>query len=737
MVWLYILFFCSGFPALIYQIVWQRALLAIYGINIESVTIVVSAFMLGLGIGSFLGGIVSKRPRVPLLLTFSAIELSIGLFGYFSLPLFHAIGSHTARAPQVVTGLLTFALVLLPTVLMGATLPILVAHLVRISGNVGASVGILYFVNTLGSAVACLMSAKFIMRLMGESGSVHLAAGMNGIIGILALSACLAGRRQPSKDEDPLAPCSPLAKATQPPSLPFPWAVIAAGLCGFISLSYEIVWYRVYSFASGSNARAFALLLAAYLEGVAFGSLFSRPMCQKISGRTATRGLAAIAFLAIAANMASFFVAPLVTMGLKSIGLIVTLPLVTISTCLLGALFPLICHVSIPANNEAGARLSYLYLSNIIGSVSGTLLVGFILMDLWSIRQTSVFLVSAGLLLSAGFLGTVLRGLRRAVSMAAAVITALAISASSKPLFEHVYERMLYKDDYRPTDRFTHLIESKSGVIAVAADGTIFGGGVIDGCFNTSPIRDTNWIVRAYALSSFHPVPKSILMIGLSSGSWAQVIANHPQVEKLTIVEINPAYLRLIPQYPQVSGLLRNPKVRVLIDDGRRWLVRNPTSRFDVIVMNTTYHWREHASNLLSVDFLQLVRQHLLPGGVLYYNTTQSGEVQLTGTTVFPYALRVLNFLAVSDSPIVVKKDRWRNILAYYQIEGKPVFDFTRPEDRRRFSEILSLANTVESKDSEALMAMEYAPGIRERYRGKQLITDDNMGTEWMDGPWH
>ena len=168
-------------------------------------------------------------------------------------------------------------------------------------------------------------------------------------------------------------------------------------------------------------------------------------------------------------------------------------------------------------------------------------------------------------------------------------------------------------------------------------------------------------------------------MIGLASGSWAQVIANHADVDKLTIVEINPAYLRLIPQYPQVAGLLHNPKVEIVIDDGRRWLVRHPSSRYDVIVMNTMIHWREHSSNVLSVDFLQLARPHLLPGGVLYYNTTESGEVQLTGATVYPYALRVVNFLAVSDSPIQVDKDRWKRVLESYRIEGQPVFDLTRP----------------------------------------------------------
>jgi spermidine synthase len=153
--WLYPLFFLSGFPALLYQIVWQRTLFAIYGVNIESVTVVVSAFMLGLGLGSLAGGRISRNPRAPLLLLFAAAEFGIAGYGLASLALFHRVAAFTAGAPAVATGLLSFALVVIPTILMGATLPLLVAQLVRISGNVGQSVGILYFVNTLGSAVAC------------------------------------------------------------------------------------------------------------------------------------------------------------------------------------------------------------------------------------------------------------------------------------------------------------------------------------------------------------------------------------------------------------------------------------------------------------------------------------------------------------------------------------------------------------------------------------------------------
>src|SRR5919109_1334015 len=112
---------------------------------------------------------------------------------------------------------------------------------------------------------------------------------------------------------------------------------------------------------------------------------------------------------------------------------------------------------------------------------------------------------------------------------------------------------------------------------------------------STSLVNDRNMIVRAYGVGAIHPAPREVLMIGLATGAWAQVIANMPGVEKFTIVEINPGYLQLIAKYPQVSSLLRNPKVEIVIDDGRRWLARHPDRQFDVIVANVTFHFRAHA----------------------------------------------------------------------------------------------------------------------------------------------
>jgi len=182
-------FFCSGVAALFYQFVWQRALFAVYGIHAESVTVVVAAFMLGLGLGSLLGGRRSKDPGAPLLRDFSVVEAGIGVFGLISLPLIHTVGALTLLAPPALIAVLTFALLLVPTIGMGATLPLLVAHQVKATGNVGVSVATLYYVNTLGAAVGALGTVLGMFRFLGQSGTVYAAAGLNFAVSVGALVA--------------------------------------------------------------------------------------------------------------------------------------------------------------------------------------------------------------------------------------------------------------------------------------------------------------------------------------------------------------------------------------------------------------------------------------------------------------------------------------------------------------------------------------------------------------------
>jgi len=299
-------------------------------------------------------------------------------------------------------------------------------------------------------------------------------------------------------------------------------------------------------------------------------------------------------------------------------------------------------------------------------------------------------------------------------------------------LFANLFERLMMQTLYRPGMVFKELVENRSGTIAVDPNDDVYGGGVYDGGFNIEPVHATNGIFRAYAIAGIHPAPKRVLIVGLSSGSWAQVLVHHPQVEDSTVVEINPGYLPLIEERPIVSSLLHNPKVHIIIDDGRRWLLSHPDSKFDFILMNTTFHWRSNVSNLISVEFLQLARQHLKAGGVLYYNTTGSGRVQLTGATVFPYALRISNFLAVSDSPIHFDRSTLKADLAAYRINGHPMFDLSRSEDQACLESMVALSESDHEPDHGSPdRTIEYRASLLHRLSDTRLITDNNMGTEW------
>ncbi len=192
---LFCVFAVSGVCALLYQLVWQRALLLIYGSNIESVTMVVSAFMLGLGLGSLIGGTISKKSGMPLLFLFGCVEILIGLYGAVSLALFSKVGEMTGDLSPLITGVLCFGLVLLPTLLMGSTLPLLVAHYVNSSKSVGYSVSMLYFVNTLGAGIGAFLAAFFVLGWLGLSQSILLAVVLNIIAGITILYCWKKGGR--------------------------------------------------------------------------------------------------------------------------------------------------------------------------------------------------------------------------------------------------------------------------------------------------------------------------------------------------------------------------------------------------------------------------------------------------------------------------------------------------------------------------------------------------------------
>lgn len=505
-------------------------------------------------------------------------------------------------------------------------------------------------------------------------------------------------------------------------------AAVVTGLAAFISLSYEIVWYRMLGFVSADPASIFGLLLAFYLAGLAGGALGVGTVCQRRGnrpGRPPWLGVAA--FIGIA-NVLGYAVGPLLGWFARAGAWPAILPMIALSAAGLGAILPLMTHYAVAPDERAGAGMSYVYAANILGAAAGSLLTGYVLLDILPLRSVALVLALFGIgiafvvaLQSSPYTA------RSAGVAAALVVAAGAVTLVNPKAFDALYEKLLYKDRFRPGMRFAHVVENRVGVVAVSKQAEVFGGGIYDGMILTDPVTDQNGVLRAYAVGGMQAHPRRGLVIGMATGAWAQVLAHVPGLEHLTIVEINPGYLHITNEYAAVSSLLRNPKVEIIIDDGRRWLRRHPDERFDFIVANTTFNWRSHSTNLMSVEYLQLVRHHLSPGGIYYFNTTDSPHAVKTAFTVFPFGLRFRNFVAVSDAPIHLDRTRWADALAEWQIDGRPVLDLNLEPDRQRLAS-LDAETTVGSGPEAELEKRETALA---RLQNARVITDDNMATEW------
>jgi spermidine synthase len=721
--WLTFLFLLSGFAALIYQIVWQRVLFTAYGVNIESVTIVVSIFMLGLGIGSLIGGYLSKRYSGRLPELFLACEISIGVFGLVSLSLIEFVAEMTLHESLLRVSVVIFGLLLVPTMLMGATLPILVGYLDRYNRNVGRSVGVLYLFNTFGSALAAYATAAIFFHRFGLQATVYIAVFGNFIVGLFVYGYCksVVSRSSPAAETIPQA---------QPPVSKTPgtiqWLPILAlsAAVGFLSLSQEIVWIRVLSFATASHPEVFAYVLAAFLMGVALGAWLGHKLCELLN----IKPMNYIAAMLVAGAVIGWTSIPIINDLIaidRAAGIqLAYVFIATIAFCL-GGIFPILCHQVIPDQKNVGLPVSWIYFANIVGATIGPLVTGFILMDMFSL-ETIVLQVSIGCALLGYIVYLASRKAHRT-----SVVTASAATAALIAVFlvfqEPMYSQMLINlqfdkgcdEDEKPRS-FKHEIQNRSGIITVCSsrDGDIvYGGGIYDGRFNVDPVNNSNSITRTYFIAALHDSPREVLEIGLSTGSWLRILTLHEGVERVDVVEINEGYLKLLQHYPENASAIKDPRVKIHIDDGRRWLNRNPHRKFDFVLMNTTYHWRSNITNLLSREFLQLVKAHLKPNGVVYFNTTGNQDIPYTASAVFKHVVMFANFVAASDRAFSEDADLRRRNLLKFKAGGKPIFLSSNAHER-------VLNHLIETPTP------DLGPTFR-KLNNLTLITDDNMRTEF------
>ena len=731
--YLYFPFFFSGMSAIIYQLLWQRELTRLYGANIESATAVITAFMLGLGVGSLLGSLLSRRGSSASLLIFAGMELTIAVFALVSMPIFEWLGAIVGGQPLSIRILATIATLIVPTCCMGATLPLLVGHSVKRSGDAGFSTGSLYYINTLGAVVGGLSCAIFLFPFLGISFSIKIAAALNIIASFTAIIVNVRSGTISQKPDSklPASEASAVSASTGGHSLAYRWALILAGLSGFVSLSYEIFFLHVASFASGTNSFVFVMILTSILLGIAGGARAVSEASQRGKETKQLNLLRSLTWSSVAGQLAL----PILAHG-DALGRGVTYVLIPIAFVIaraIGAIFPFVVDLAVKSDFKAGYRVGLIYMMNILGCTTGALLTGFVFSQLLGLQGMSMLLAVATLGL--GLTMEISRGFnvrRFTLGPVFAIVGAASLLVLQGPLSRDVFEKMLARINPEFSGPLKDVVENRVGVIAVTQQGTIYGGGLYDGAFNIDPYKDVNGVIRPYSLSFFHPDPENVLMIGLSSGSWAQVIVNNPYVKHLTVIEINPGYVDLIRRTPIVSSLLSNPKFTIIVDDGHRWLSSHPDVKYDAILANSTFHFRTDASNLLSVEFDQLIKSHLQTGGVYFYNTTDSVRAERTGCETFGYGYRVMNHVMVSDRAFQLDTERWRRVLSGYTIDGIKMFPAETTEGKEKFDRIVALPSALDDKTTpRGALKLESCDSLLRRTPPATLITDDNMGTEW------
>ncbi len=618
------LFFLSGAAGLIYQVVWARMLTLVIGVSIFAISAVVCSFMAGLGLGSYLIGRWTQRWRDPLL-AYGVIEALIGLYAAMTPWLFEATQpayvwafSHLGPSGLNVFRIaLSMLLLLVPTFLMGGTLPLLARVIERARMHAATGTGILYAVNTAGAVSGCFLAGFVLLAAVGVRNSLYVAAALN----LAIAAAVIAWRRRRHAVEYPAAPVA--ASGTWHPDQRFILGVFF--LAGLTALGYEVLWTRALLVHLKSSTYAFSLMLSVYLLGVALGSAaasrlagtLAEPMrgivvCQVGVAATTVVGLLAFPHLRMIG---------LATVGGEAIGgfpSAVAAMLVEASVVLLpptffmGAMFPFGVAAYHQRHRSIGDSVGSLYASNTAGNIAGAILIGFAAIPLLGVRHSLVALAALNLLIAARVWARIGLHPLRAAAIPVALVAAVAIHVG--------ISHRLFLDSINPFPAKNKVLsyrEGASDTVAVVertdtgSRGLIYSDGRGAAGTNTLPVN----LYFGHLPMLLHPAPRQVLHICYGSGNSVLALARHAP-ERIDVVELSPHVREASSYFWTNEGVLDNPNVHLIIEDGRNYLLGTDRT-YDVISLEPPNIFTAGVVNLYTREFYDLARQRLNSDGIV------------------------------------------------------------------------------------------------------------------------
>ena len=691
-------FFASGAAALLYQVIWQRLLLMFSGADVQSVTLIVAAFMGGLGVGSLAGGQLADRvSRSTALLLFAGAEIAIGVFGLFSGSFFYDVVYRQLAPLQIPGGAIfaiLFGILLWPTFFMGASLPLLARTLTATIDRAAGVIGTLYGVNTCGAAAGAVLSTWWLLPTRGLEGTLVVGAMLNFLCAaVIVPLGMLIARSGPGRAESRVEPASafapPTDSALRRDYAPWVWAVLF-GFSGLLALSLEIVWFRLLGVMMKSTAFTFGTLLALYLGGLGLGSMagsFIAPRLRRpgvvFLGLQAAVALCAagliIAFLTLAGSLPSFrqyfegyasLNIPDAVASLRAfqipwtfVGLFIALPalLVVPPTFLMGCSFPVLQRVIQTDLARVGRRVGLVLVANIAGSMVGTILTGWFLLEYAGTGGTLKLLAAGGAVFAILAAERVWRSTEGRARRAGPVTVAAAGAAilAASPVFLIPDNPTLWARLHGTTATRSVIVEDRSGLSLIRTEPTqavVFVNGMSQSVLPYGGMHTALGAIPAL----FHPEPRTAAVIGLGSGDTVHAVAGRQELERIVCIEIIGGQLDALKaldarrRFGGLRTLLNDPRVSHAYGDGRIHLVRSGET-YDIIEADALQPNTSHSGNLYSEEFFQLVRDRLRPRG-LAVTWVPTARVQNSFLRAFPHAVGLPAMLIGSREPIVIDR---------------------------------------------------------------------------------
>lgn len=620
-------FLLSGFAALIYQTAWTREFAFVFGTSELAVATVLAAYMGGLAAGSWVAGRFVHRVRRPVLVYgvleggIAAAALAVPLAVRAATSLYGALFGGQPEVPSsggTLSALYflgsSFLILLVPTALMGATLPLLARHAVRTQSEIGSRIGALYAVNTTGAIAGTVVAAFWLLPALGLSATVLVAVAAN--VAVFAIAAGIARGAAPVAADDAGAP----AARTR-----FHWILPAVLLSGAVSFGYEVFWFRLLSHLLGGSVHAFSTMLASFLIGIAAGSAIASRFAS--SPERAGRGFAiaqlGIALLSIAAYtildrmpaLAGLLAGVPRVAADAVISIVVLLP----GTLCIGATFPFAVRLLARAPEQASEATARVYAWNTVGAIVGSIGAGFWLIPALGFpgALSAAVAASAALAFLAAWWST---PRAPALAIAAAAIAAVALVVPFQPPWTLLRTGPLSREPQAGEVVFDAV--GRTATVMLLDEGSQWSlrtNGLPESTImsrngRTMKFGSGRWLGILPTLA--RPEARDILVVGLGGGVAIELVP--PSVERIDVIELEP---EVVVANRQLSPLRRfdplaDPRVHVHVNDARGAL-QLTDRQFDAIVSQPSHPWTAGASHLYTREFFQLARRHLRPGGVL------------------------------------------------------------------------------------------------------------------------